>query len=131
MVGRHIVWGREMLADGSLDNNGGFELAHNQTDIEIDLDVVDFSEYKSRYVYRLLGLEDEWMEVPADHKIRFSYIPSGQVYFAGESAARAESTGSAGISLLSRCFRLGGHHGGSVCSVCCWCCSMWAISGVH
>ena len=42
----------------------------NQTDIEIDLDVVDFSEYKSR-VYRLLGLEDEWMEVPADHKIVF------------------------------------------------------------
>lgn len=99
VAGRHIARGREMLADGSLDNNGGFELAHNQTDIEIDLDVVDFSEYKSRYVYRLLGLEDEWMEVPADHKIRFSYIPSGRYTLQVKAQRGAESTGSAGISL--------------------------------
>lgn len=58
-------------------NGGTLNLKYGETDIDIQLDVVDFNECPNRLYYRLKGLNDAWTQLPADKNFLFSYIPSG------------------------------------------------------
>lgn len=55
------------------------ELHHSETNITIDVDMIDFSDAdRVRGEYRLVGLQNEWQPLPIDRKIKFSYIPTGE-----------------------------------------------------
>lgn len=54
------------------------ELPHGKTDVDITIQTADFAIFdKVQCQYRLVGLQDDWQNVGADHIIRFSYLPTG------------------------------------------------------
>ncbi len=67
----------ETLPTGSITTAKEITLSHGQTNIEIDIDLVDYSGFKAICDYRLIGLNDNWTKTKANRKINFSYIPSG------------------------------------------------------
>lgn len=61
-----------------LSQRKDIKLAYGQTDIAINIQLVDFADIdKAICQYRLVGLQDQWLDVSPDRIIRFSYIPTG------------------------------------------------------
>lgn len=69
--------GGEFLPEGNIATTKEIRLNHDETNIEIDIDLIDYSGFKAICDYRLLGLNDKWTRVKENRKISFSYIPAG------------------------------------------------------
>ena len=65
------------LENGRLKNNGNLTLTYDRTDIEIEIDAVDFGDYKNHCRYKLDGLDNDWTDIGLKRVIKFSYIPAG------------------------------------------------------
>lgn len=68
--------------DGPLkDHNlweGKLTLEHDQTDITVHFDAVDYSEFDPiQYRYKLSNLKEEWSEISGDKFVQFSHLPVG------------------------------------------------------
>lgn len=66
-----------VLTSGNIAQTKEIRLNHDNTDIDIDIDLIDYSGFKALCDYRLIGLNDKWTRVRENRKISFSYIPSG------------------------------------------------------
>ncbi|MCK9155518.1 MAG: response regulator [Paludibacteraceae bacterium] len=67
-----------VLEEGSLSHIKGLELPHKQSDISVTLDVINFSgKGDEECAYRLVGLQDSWIQMGDNRTIKFSYIPPG------------------------------------------------------
>lgn len=67
-----------VLKNGNISTIKNITLDHDQTDITIDFDLIDFS-YVSKLTnrYRLIGLNDDWVELGKGRSIKFNHIPTG------------------------------------------------------
>ena len=74
---RPETFGR-ILPNGSISNAQSITLNHDETEIEFNIDIINYSGFKALCDYRLIGLNDKWTRVESNHKINFSYIPSGE-----------------------------------------------------
>lgn len=62
-----------------LSHRSLLQLKHGETDVAIDIDVIDYSDAdRVQCQYRLRGLRDEWQALPADKQVKFSHIPEGE-----------------------------------------------------
>ncbi len=77
LSGKLVRPGYGVLKGGRLANGGELKLNYDETNLQIDMDMVDFSDCKPRGIYRLKGLDNQWMDLPANHMLKFSYIPAG------------------------------------------------------
>ncbi len=76
--GEKISTQSELLKNHPLSEISELELAYNKTNISVDVDIIDFSDLdRIQCQYRLVGLQNEWTELPNDKNIKFTYIPTG------------------------------------------------------
>lgn len=87
------------LQGGALDQQKEITLAHDQTNISIEVDLVDFEELnKAKARYRLLGLHDGWTDMAPGQPITFNHLSKGnytlqvEAYRANEGAEKAVKT---------------------------------------
>ncbi len=67
-----------VLKSGSLAHVRKLELAHDQSEMSVSLDVVDLSgNGDMQCAYQLIGLHDNWIQLGDGRTINFSYIPPG------------------------------------------------------
>lgn len=67
-----------VLGDGPLNRLEALTLSHNQTNISIELDLVDFEELNRASIqYRLIGLHDNWISLEQGQPILFNHLPQG------------------------------------------------------
>lgn len=86
---KKIMPGSSVLKDGALSNQDEIELEYWMKDIEIDVDVIDYTKYdKVQLRYRMIGLQDEWIHMKDARTLSFSYIPTG-TYTLEVEASRA------------------------------------------
>lgn len=77
-AGVTMLFNDKNRGDWGVNGNGGsINLKYGETNVDIQLDVIDFNECPIRLFYRLNGLSDKWNPVPSDKSFIFSYIPSG------------------------------------------------------
>lgn len=70
--------GTSVLKNGALSDLKEIELKYGMTDIDIEVDVLDYAKYnKAQLRYRMKGLQDEWLPLKDVRKLSFNYIPSG------------------------------------------------------
>lgn len=59
--------------------DGDLVLKHDQTDITILYDAIDYTEFDPiQYRYKLSGLKEEWTPISGKKSIHFSHIPAGK-----------------------------------------------------
>lgn len=67
-----------VLEHGNISTTKELELGYDQTNISIDVDLVDFDELnKAQCRYRLIGLHDEWASLDKNQTITFNHLPKG------------------------------------------------------
>ncbi len=77
----------------TLHNVSDLTLKHNQTDIAIDIDLVDYSQTGAAALrYRLKGLNDDWKEMGKSRRISFNYIPEGDYLLEVEAQSTTSFT---------------------------------------
>lgn len=80
-----------VLKDGHISNLKSIELAYDQTNINIEIDLVDFEELNNAKLrYRLIGLNDSWIDLYKGKNIMFNHLPKGD-YILEVEAQRANS----------------------------------------
>lgn len=68
----------DVLREGNIGNLKEIELDYDQSNISIEVDLVDFDEIdKAQCRYRLVGLQDEWIPLGDNNIISFSHLPKG------------------------------------------------------
>lgn len=68
-----------ILKDGKLSSLNSIELAHGQTNISVEVDLVDFDELnQAKCRYRLIGLHEDWQELDLGKIISFNHLPKGE-----------------------------------------------------
>lgn len=71
--------GTSVLADGRLSELNQLTLRHGMTDISIVVDVIDHAKFnKAKIRYRLVGMQDDWIDIGTQRQINFSHIPTGE-----------------------------------------------------
>lgn len=66
------------LSGHPLSQRGSLKLRHGETDMAIDVDVIDYADAdRVQCQYRLRGLREEWQSLPNDRQVKFSHIPAG------------------------------------------------------
>ncbi len=80
---REIVPGRQydgrMILKEPIFRAGEVRLKYSDRDIYIEFSALDYTiPGKNRYKYRLLGLEDHWIDLGNTNNIRFDHIPVGR-----------------------------------------------------
>lgn len=84
----------------TLYNVSELTLDHNQTDITIDIDLVDYTQMGGTALsYRLKGLNDDWREMDKTRKITFNYIPEGDYILEVEAKSPTSLTAVQTLSL--------------------------------
>ncbi|MEE1084058.1 MAG: response regulator [Paludibacteraceae bacterium] len=84
----------------TLHNVSELILKHNQTDIAIDIDLVDYSQTGAAALrYRLKGLNDDWKEVEKSRRISFNYIPEGDYLLEVEAKSATSFTSVQSLTL--------------------------------
>lgn len=87
-----------VLENGNIASIKELELNHDQTNISIDVDLVDFDELnKAHCRYRLLGLHEEWINLE-NQTITFNHLPKGD-YTLEVEAFRTNKKEEASVSL--------------------------------
>lgn len=77
----------------TLHNVSELTLKHNQTDIAIDIDLVDYSQTGAAALrYRLKGLNDDWKEMGKNRRISFNHIPEGDYLLEVEAKSTTSFT---------------------------------------
>lgn len=77
----------------TLHNVSELTLKHNQTDIAIDIDLVDYSQTGAAALrYRLKGLNDDWKEMGKNRRISFNHIPEGDYLLEVEAKSATSFT---------------------------------------
>lgn len=77
--GEKIVVSQAPLSGTPLSQISVLKLKHGETDIAIDVDVIDYSDAdRVQCQYRLCGLREEWQSLPVDNQLKFSHIPAGE-----------------------------------------------------
>ncbi|MCQ2226034.1 MAG: response regulator, partial [Paludibacteraceae bacterium] len=67
------------LSGTPLSQSSVLKLKHGETDIAIDVDVIDYTDAdRVQCQYRLCGLREEWQMLPVDKQLKFSHIPTGE-----------------------------------------------------
>ena len=76
--GKKVNVQEKPLNQKPLSQLSNIELNYGETNITIDVDMIDFSTIdRIKAQYRLIGLQNEWQPLPSDRKIKFSHLPSG------------------------------------------------------
>lgn len=65
----------EVALDGKVV---GIKVPHDMSEINMNVEWVDFTGEDVDFSYRLNGLSDQWTKLSSDRTIRFSYIPYGK-----------------------------------------------------
>ena len=69
----------DILPTGNLNSVGKLVLKHDQTNISIGVDCLDFDEMMPvSLLYRLSGYSDEWQKMDDSRMISFNHIPEGK-----------------------------------------------------
>lgn len=77
--GKKINVDEKPLNGTPLSQSSSISLKYSETDISIDVDMIDFSDAdRIQSQYRLVGLQDEWQPMPYDKNIKFAHIPTGK-----------------------------------------------------
>ncbi len=67
-----------LIKGGNLSDLKALELSYGMTDVDLHVDLVDYSERGRAFLrYRLKGLTDTWTSVDARRVISFNFIPTG------------------------------------------------------
>lgn len=67
-----------VLKNGNISTIKEIELEYDQTNISIDVDLVDFDELnKAQCRYRLIGLHNDWINMESNLTITFNHLPKG------------------------------------------------------
>ncbi len=88
-----------VLENGNISTIKEIELDYDQTNISIDVDLVDFDELnKAQCRYRLIGLHNAWTNMGSDLTISFNHLPKGD-YTLEVEAFRTNKKEEASVSL--------------------------------
>ena len=75
---KKITPGTSVLTQGNMANTRELVLEHGMTDISITVDVIDHAKSnKVKLRYRLIGMQDDWIELDNTRHINFNHIPTG------------------------------------------------------
>lgn len=75
---KKIEPGTSVLEEGRLSELKQLMLQHGMTDISIAVDVIDHAKFnKAKIRYRLIGMQDDWIDIGTQRQINFSHIPTG------------------------------------------------------
>lgn len=75
---KKIEPGTSVLEKGRLPELKQLTLQHGMTDISIVVDVIDHAKFnKAKIRYRLVGMQDDWIDIGTQRQINFSHIPTG------------------------------------------------------
>lgn len=75
---KKIEPGTSVLEKGRLSELKQLTLQHGMTDISIVVDVIDHAKFnKAKIRYRLVGLQEDWIEIGTQRQINFNHIPTG------------------------------------------------------
>ena len=74
-----VASGNPIIKGGNLSDLRELELAYGMTNVDLHVDLVDYSDGGKRYLrYRLKGLTDVWTPVDDKRVVSFNYIPTGR-----------------------------------------------------
>lgn len=76
---KKIEPGTSALCDGNISELDKITLSHGMTDISIAVDIIDHVKFnKAKIRYRLLGMQEDWIEIGNNRFINFNHIPTGK-----------------------------------------------------